>query len=503
MAASKYATAPPLTTQMPGGIPYIVGNEAAERFSFYGMRAILFVFLTTHLLDAHGNAAVMTDEQAKGYVHLFVASAYFFPIIGAVVSDALLGKYRTIISLSIVYCLGHFALAFDDLFYWLKPLVEGNVLGQVLALYETRVGLAVGLFLIAVGSGGIKPCVSAHVGDQFGRRNQHLLSKVFGWFYFSINLGAFASTLLTPLLLKHLGPGFAFGLPGVLMLIATWVFWLGRRKFVHVPAGGFGAVKEAFSGDGMRAIRNLVPIYLFVAVFWSLFDQTGSAWVQQAENMDRHWEIVQWLPAQLGASRWLPDPLQSVDLLPSQIQAVNPILILILIPLFSYVIYPAINRVFPLTPLRKVSIGFFVTVIAFSVSAWIEMRITVGLRPTIAWQFLAYAVLTAAEVLVSITCLEFSYTQAPRKMKSFIMALYLLSVSLGNAFTSAVNFFIQNEDGTSKLEGADYYWFFTAVMLVASLGFIVVAKTYRGQTYIQGDDQDDATSGTAVEETSA
>ena len=502
MAPPKYATTPPLTTEMPRGVPYIVGNEAAERFSFYGMKTILFVFMTTYLLDANGNPAVMNDEQAKGYVHLFVASAYFFPIIGAIVSDALLGKYRTIIGLSIVYCLGHLVLALEDVIYWLKPVVEENVLGQVLALYETRMGLATGLLLIAVGSGGIKPCVSAHVGDQFGRQNQHLLNKVFGWFYFSINLGAFASTLLTPWLLKHFGPGLAFGVPGVLMLIATWVFWLGRRKFIHVPPGGLGAVKEAFSGEGVRSLRNLIPVYLFVAMFWSLFDQTGSAWVQQATNMDRHWDIAAWLPAQLGASRWLPEQLHSVDWLPSQIQAVNPILILVFIPLFSYVTYPAINRVFPLTPLRKVSIGFFVTIFAFSISAWIETQITAGLKPDIAWQFLAYAVLTAAEVMVSITCLEFSYTQAPRKMKSFIMALYLLSVSLGNAFTSAVNFLIQNEDGTSKLEGADYYWFFTGVILVAAFGFIVVAKTYRGQTYIQGEDQGDASDDTTVEDAS-
>jgi len=286
-----------------------------------------------------------------------------------------------------------------------------------------------------------------------------------GWFYFSINLGAFASTLLTPVLLKHLGPGVAFGVPGVLMFIATWVFWLGRHKFIHVPPGGIESVREAFSGDGLRAMKNLVLIYVFVAMFWSLFDQTASAWVQQATHMNRIWLGTEWLP--------------------SQIQAVNPILILIFIPLFSYGIYPAVNRFFPLTPLRKVSIGFFVTAGSFSISAWIETQITAGLKPNIGWQIFAYAVLTAAEVMVSITCLEFSYTQAPKKMKSFIMSLYLLSVAAGNAFTAAVNYFIQNKDGTSKLEGADYYWFFTVSMLVAALGFLIVAKTYRGRTYTQ------------------
>ena len=92
---------------MPRGIPYIIGNEAAERFSFYGMKTILFVFMTKYLLDAQGNSAFMTETQAREAVAWFVASAYFFPVFGALLSDAVLGKYRTIIALSVVYCLGH------------------------------------------------------------------------------------------------------------------------------------------------------------------------------------------------------------------------------------------------------------------------------------------------------------------------------------------------------------------------------------------------------------
>ena len=442
MAKSKYLSAPLPSTSMPAGIPYIISNEAAERFSFYGMRCILVIFMTQHLMGRGGKLAVMHEEEARYWFHTFVAAVYFTPILGAIVSDAFLGKYRTIVSLSIVYCFGHFALAAD----------------------ETRLGLFTGLGLIALGSGGIKPCVSAHVGDQFGKTNAHLLPKIFGWFYFSINLGAFCSTLLTPWLLVRCTPRVAFAVPGVLMCVATLAFWLGRWKFIHVPPGGMGFVKETFSGEGLRAILKLAVIFGFVAMFWALFDQTGSAWVLQAEKMNRHW---------LGRT-WLS----------SQIQAINPLLIMVLIPTFSYVAYPAISKVFPLTPLRKISIGLFVAALAFTVSALIETAITAGSKPNIAWQLLAYLVLTSAEVLVSITALEFAYTQAPRKMKSFIMALFMMSVSLGNAFTAGVNYFIQNPDGSSKLAGASYYWFFTTTMLATALAFIGVALTYHERTYI-------------------
>ncbi len=449
MAKPHYLTAPPDISGMPPGVPYIVGNEMAERFSYYGMRGILVVFMTKHLMGSSGSLDVMSPEDAKYWYHLFLSSVYFFPVLGALLSDGLLGKYRTIISLSLVYCLGHAALSLDD----------------------TRLGLAIGLALIAVGSGGIKPCVSANVGDQFGSRNKHLLEKVFSWFYFSINFGSFFSTLLIPKLLDWYGPRVAFAVPGVLMLLATWCFWLGRNKFVHLPPGGLGFVRDAFSPEGLRTLSRLAVIFLFVVVFWSLYDQTSSAWILQAEHMDRHLPGV--------------EALQGSDLSAAQTHSVNPIMILVFIPLFAYVIYPAINRVFLLTPLRKIGIGFFVTSAAFCISAVIENWIQAGQTPHINWQFLAYAVMTAAEVMVSITGLEFSYTQAPPKMKSIVMSMFLLTTSLGNALTAVVNRLIANPDGSSKLPGADYYWFFAGLMFATAVIFVFVARGYREHTYIQ------------------
>jgi POT family proton-dependent oligopeptide transporter len=254
---------------MPPGIPYIVGNEVAERFSFYGMRTILIIFMTGYLRGQDGKLATMSDAEASSYYHLFEAAAYMFSIFGGILADAFLGKYLTIIVLSLVYCLGHVALAVD----------------------ETRLGLFVGLSLIAVGAGGIKPCVSAHVGDQFGSQNQHLFSRVFGWFYLAINVGAFASSLLTPIYLDYYGPAVAFAVPGVLMFAATWYFWRGRHRFVHIPAGGTAALREVLNPEGRRSLFNLIPLYTFLVVFWSLYDQNGSRWVLQAKWTSTGWGL--------------------------------------------------------------------------------------------------------------------------------------------------------------------------------------------------------------------
>jgi POT family proton-dependent oligopeptide transporter len=431
------------STRMPAGIPFIVGNEAAERFSFYGMRAILVVFMTRYLRDRTGALAVMGDNEASGWYHLFIASSYFFPLFGSILADAWWGKYRTILWLSIVYCCGHAALAADD----------------------TRGGLAVGLLLIAMGAGGIKPCVSANVGDQFGPSNAHLISRAFGWFYFSINVGSFVSILLIPELLHRFGSHVAFALPGVLMLLATIIFWAGRHRFVHVPPQRSGFLRRTFNREGWAVLGRIAVIFAFVIVFWSLWDQSGGEWVLQAAKMNLRFAGVTWLP--------------------SQIQAVNALLILLFIPLFQYGVYPAVSRVFPLTQLRKIGLGLVVIGLSFVVSAWIESRLRLGLHPSIAWQLPAYALLTAAEVMVSITALEFAYTQAPAHMKSIVMALYLLSISAGNAFTALVHYLIQNPDGTTRIQGPAYYLFFADLAVAAGIGFAFVARRYRERTHLQ------------------
>ena len=438
----RFRSAPANTKKMPAGIPYIIANEAAERYSFYGMRGILVVFMTTYLVNAQGQSAPMSETEAKQWFHTFVSAAYLFPIMGAVLADAFWGKYKTILFLSMVYCAGHLALALD----------------------ESRTGLLLGLALIAIGSGGIKPCVSAHVGDQFGSANQHLLPRVFNWFYFAINIGALTSILFAEPLLHRYGAGVAFGIPGVLMAMATFVFWLGRNRFVHIPPGGKTFIRDLLSKQGLLALAKLSIIYVFIAMFWSLFDQQGSAWVLQAQKMDKHF-IIDWQPSQM---QWL-----------------NPALVLILIPLFNFGIYPLLERLVRVTPLRKIAAGFFMAGLAFACSAWLQTRIDAGETVNIVWQLGGYVLITIAEVLISITALEFSYTQAPKTMKSVIMGVFLLSVSIGNLFTAAVNYVIQNDDGTSQLTGADYYWFFTAAMFITAVLFVPVALAYKEESHMQ------------------
>lgn len=441
-AGMTYRSAPEATDGMPSGIPFIVGNEAAERFSFYGMKAILFTFMTTHLVDASGAADLMTEPEAKQFIHTFVAAMYALPILGALVADGWLGKYRVILALSVVYCVGH----------------------AVLAVNTTRTGLVLGLGILAIGAGGIKPCVSAHVGDQFGQQNAHLVTRAFAFFYLSINLGAAVAMNLTPVLLARWGPHAAFGLPGVLMVVATLVFWLGRERFAHIPPGGRAFLDEVRSKEGLQVFGRLSVLFAFVALFWTLFDQTASSWVAQGRRMDLH------------GYDWLADNMQSA----------NPILILVLTPLFTLVLYPRLERHVRLTPMRKMGAGMLLAALAFLYSAGLEVVIARGGTPTIFLQLVGYTILTAGELLVSVTALEYAYTQSPPRMKSMVMSLYLASAALGNLFTVGVTRLTTDEDGHAVLSTTASFLLYAGIMLVGTLLFVPYARRVREHSYLPG-----------------
>src|SRR4029077_936389 len=210
----------------------------------------------------------------------------------------------------------------------------------------------------------------------------------------------------------------------------------------------------------------IAMVYVFILVFWALWGMSnGVEWTLQAEKMDLHW---------LG-----------MNLIAAQVQTANPILILIFIPLVNYVIYPAINRVFPLTPLRKIGIGLFLTGLSFVVIVWIQGQIDAGFKPSINWQLLGYIILTLGEAMVSITGLEFSYTQAPNTMKSSVMALWLLTVASGEGFVGLVNKWILGSSGARKMNDYQYFTFFTWLMLGAAVVFTIVSCFYKGRTYLQ------------------
>ncbi|TSJ40884.1 POT family MFS transporter [Mucilaginibacter corticis] len=477
---SLAADAATTEAKYPRSIPYIIGNEAAERFSFYGMRSIMVTFLVAQFYSKLYNPTV-ADAKGNEVVHLFVALAYALPFVGGLVADWFTGKYKIILWISIVYCFGHLCLA----------------------LFDTNLnGFMVGLLLIAIGAGGIKSCVSANVGDQFDKTNQTLLSKVYGWFYFSINAGSVFSTLLIPPIYKNYGAQWAFGIPGLLMALATIIFFSGRKLYVRVPPGGINKNNFVFISvyalfnigkkqkgqslldvskgkfnpekvEGVKAVYRVMAVFMFAPIFWAMWDQNLSEWVLQAEKLDRH--------INLGFT--------SFTILAGQVQTANPIFLLSFIPLFTYFIYPFFDKIgLKATPLRRIGAGLALTALSFVIIAFVQISVDAGGHPSVWWQIFAYVVLSAAEVLVSITGLEYAYTQAPKSMKSTMTAIWLLTVSIGNLFDAYVNNSISNHGFFAKYTGSNFYWVFVGICTVFLILYLFISPRLKERNYIDEPD---------------
>jgi POT family proton-dependent oligopeptide transporter len=453
----------------PAQIKYIVGNEACERFSYYGMRGILTGYIAGEVAK---NGLGMTGDRATEIMHYFVSANYFMPLLGGWLSDKLIGRYHTILWVSLFYCAGHGVLACSDMF----PSVHS----KLILLY-------IGLLLIAFGSGGIKPCVSAFVGDQFKPEQSHLLQKAYGAFYWSINLGSFFSFLVIPWVKNHYGYGWAFGVPGIAMGLATLIFWIGTPHYVRVPPSrltkkaGFVKVfmcaltsgssegksfwdraRTQFSDaevDSAKSVGPILAVFALVPIFWALFDQTSSSWILQGEKMTNF-------------------SLFGLDIGAEQMQSANPALVMLLVPLLTLVFYPRMGRF--ATPLKRMSFGLFLTAFSYVIVALIQMRIEAGAHLSVAWQAVPYVVLTTAEVLVSTTGLEFAFTQAGPEMKSTIMSFWLLTVSFGNLVVALLTSLLAGKGGgEASAVTPSRFLLYAGMTFVVAIAFSIVAAFYK------------------------
>jgi POT family proton-dependent oligopeptide transporter len=249
------------------------------------------------------------------------------------------------------------------------------------------------------------------------------------------------------------------------MALATLLFWIGRHRYERVsPTPWREYVQDLFEPSSRRALWHLAFLFVAVAAFWALFDQTGSSWVLQAEHMDREVSVPF---------------IGSFSVLPSQIQALNPLLILILTPAFAWGLYPRWGARGLFSLRGRVVFGIALAGVSFGIVALSQYWLGQGMRVSIGWQLLAYVVLTVSEVMVSVTTLELTYTHSPRVSKSFVTSFYLLSVSLGNGFAALYNGYMTQTFGGP--ETVSYFVFFAVLPVVASIGAWVLLDRLRSE----------------------
>uniref|UniRef100_A0A8C7FIG8 Solute carrier family 15 member 2 n=1 Tax=Oncorhynchus kisutch TaxID=8019 RepID=A0A8C7FIG8_ONCKI len=571
-------------TNYPVSISFIVVNEFCERFSYYGMKAVLTLYFINYL---HWDPNLSTAVY-----HAFSSLCYFTPVLGALIADSWLGKFKTIIYLSVVYVIGHIVKSVGAI-----PSVGDSTIHIVLSM--------VGLILIAFGTGGIKPCVAAFGGDQFDEEHTNERRKFFSIFYMSINGGSVLSTLITPILrgdVQCFGGdcyALAFGVPAILMVIALVVFISGSGMYKKSPPEGnilldvckcMGlAIKNRWKSSKydpkkkhwldwaedkyprrliheIKMVLRVLVLYIPLPMFWALFDQQGSRWTLQATRMNMAFML-------------------------------NALLILVFVPIFDMVVYPLIGLcrinltvpevmmflclnltggknksssscessctmekyMFPMTlsyrsmnilyPIsaylhykcigaeafnmvtvsnrfintRSEAVNITVGAVDFYVPADYVYVIPAIIEPTtlvllafsvpalaystnllyfffqdpgeiilqkmedvkannvhIAWQIPQYVLITAGEVMFSITGLEFSYSQAPANMKSVLQAGWLLTVAFGNVIVLIV------AEGAGLDQWMEFL-LFAGLLVAVCIIFSIMAYFY---TYVDPDELD-------------
>ncbi|MEW6266074.1 MAG: oligopeptide:H+ symporter [Thermodesulfobacteriota bacterium] len=421
----------------PVGFWFIFWAELAERASFYGMR----VLLAMYLVDVFGFA----ESRSAAIVQGFMAACYLLPLAGGWLADRYLGRFRTIIYFSVPYILGH----------------------VILGSLTTAFFLYTALLLLAMGSGAIKPNTSTLMGLMYEQSGQDKhLNEAFSYFYVAINVGAALSSLSLPLVRNHYGYQTALMVPTILMTVALGIFFFGRRYYPRETIGRQARIKTPEQKAEERVVLGrLAGIFGLLAVFWFVYDQNASTWVFFARS-DMELTLYPF----------------SFQVTPDQLQGLNPVLIIGLTPIFNWMWSRLeTRRGRPLESTDKMMTGFvLVTICMFLMSVAGYMSETGKVS---VWLIVAATVVMAmAELCVSVVGLHFAFTTATPRMKSTVMAAFLLSQFLGDGLGAGFDRFYDT------LSHGAYFGWQALIISANTVAFYFVAKSFHKKRLNSGVD---------------
>lgn len=444
MASSSEPAVTTASERHPKGFFFFFWGEFAERSSYYGMRAILFQYMATSSATLGGLG--MGDTRAAPIYSYFKMACYFLPLLGGYVADRFFGKYWTIVGFSIPYVLGHFILGIHN---------------------ETALFFA--LALLACGSGVIKPNISTLMGltyDQQRPGQERLRGAAFLWFYFSVNVGAALSTYIMPDLRTNQGYAIAFQFPAWLMVVSLGIFAWGKPYYAVEKIEVHTKTPEE-RREQWQTLRRLFAVFGLIVLFWIPYEYNDNIWIAFTRDY-----------VDLNVS-WRDKPIP-----PDQIQTLNPVFVLILIPIFNgiYKLLDPDARIFTAT--RKILAGFAFTTLASAImAAAANQAAQTGAKVSIGWPSIAYIVLTIGEVLLYGTALELSYAAAPKSLKGFVTACFLVT----NAIANFINSFLTQLYGGSltdkpedrgPLSPFQFFTMATLIVLVATIAFVFVGRRF-------------------------
>ncbi|KAJ3072490.1 hypothetical protein HDU99_002180 [Rhizoclosmatium hyalinum] len=497
--------------KMPRAVWFIIPNELGERFCYYGLTPVLKNFLKYQL-------GYLEKTAANEMYHIFQGLAYYTPLVGAVISDSYLDKFKTITILSSVYVFGFLLLTITS---W--PTIMG-----VETTMLSRTGPLIGLFLIALGTGGIKPCVSAHGGDQFLETQKYGLQKFYNYFYISINVGSLLASYVSPAIQKK--EFFTFpnatlaiwkeadvhptgnGYPYVFLMLtcfmtcALGVFVAGYKSYRIVPPAGkfilidiftvaYTYIKNRMSLPKQEAYEKTCNTYTEgmvvemmdlakvigaiwpAPIFWMAFNQNGSTWQDLGDQMAVPF-------GQSKADSFLDSATVN--------NISNPIFIVIIAPIFANWLFPFIDKKLGADKfglMQRMYVGQFIAGLSFIAAALIQKNVNSNCfdggkidscqsSTSIAWEILLYFITTLSECLFSISGINFCYVEVGKRTKSFCASLWLFTVGTGSFLATALLKGTLGAPDNTYWTRETFFYLVAGLCMGSSVIQFIIARTY-------------------------
>jgi proton-dependent oligopeptide transporter, POT family len=394
--------------QHPTGLATLFFTEMWERFSYYGMRAFLILYMTAPVVSG---GLGFDDAKAAGIYGLYTGSVWGAAIVGGLIADRLLGQYRSVLVGGVIIALGHFVLAFDIL----------------TAFY-------VGLTLIVIGTGLLKPNVSTLVGSLYAPGDARR-DAGFSIFYMGINLGAFIGPLIAGYLAQRVNWHVGFAAAGVGMTLGLIQYVVGRRplqdaeqKLLKASKPTATSAAPALTTDDYKRLGAVVVFFLFVSIFWGAYEQAGSTLNLFA---DRHTRL----------------DIAGFSFPSSWFQSVPALFVIVLAPVFAW-LWTRLGDRQPSTPAKFVW-GLFFAGFAFLLLIPAGRFAEQGSLVSPMWLIGAYFILELGEMCLSPVGLSAVTKLAPSQLVGLAMGIWFLSNSAGNILAGwAATFFSTMPLGT-------------------------------------------------------
>ena len=428
----------------PRGLTFLFTTEMWERFSYYGMKALLVFYMTKHLLQPERAQTVLGFASLKAGLEsmfgplgiqplsshiygLYTGLVYLTPLLGGYLADRLLGQRRTVVIGASLMAIGHFMMAFEPLFL-------------------------LALLVLILGNGAFKPNISTQVGTLYAPGDSRR-DRAFMIFYVGINLGAFLAPLVCGTVGEVFGWHYGFGLAGIGMTIGLATYLYATRTLPpdvrsQVIARGDGGTP--FGRDEWRAIGALLALILPVSLFWSTYEQQGNTIALWADDFTNRTVAGFEIPA-----TWF--------------QAVNPFLIFAFTPLLLTLWKHQAERGNEPASVLKMVYGCFGTSAAYLILAAAAFTAAGG-KASVLWIMAYFVVLTIAELYISPVSLSLVTKVAPARAASVMMGVWLATSFLGNFLAGYLG---------SLWSSMEKDHFFLMIALIAALAGLVILAFVR------------------------